>query len=79
MRAAAALTLAFLVGMTLLSWALRVTVGPWLGGSQSYVPALVAMFGVGWWLRGRGHPAGGWLLAAAGIFAVSLTFRSQSS
>jgi hypothetical protein len=34
------------------------------------------MFGVGLWLAARGHPAGRWRAAAAGIFAVSLAFRT---
>ena len=71
-----ALTLAFLAGMGLLSWALRLTVGPYLGGSQSYLPALLALLGVGMWLGGRSHPASRFLLAAAGLFAVSLAFRT---
>lgn len=71
-----ALTLAFLLGMGLVSWALRVTVGQYLGGSQSYFPAFLAMLGVGLWLAGRGHPAGRWLLAAAGVFGLSLAFRT---
>lgn len=70
------LTLGFLLAMGLVSWALRVTVGAYMGGSQSYVPAALALLGVGLWLRGRNHPAGRWLLAAAGVFAVSLTFRT---
>src|SRR5690606_37581483 len=73
---AVALTLLFVVGMGLLSWALRLTVGPYLGGSQSYIPAFVALLGVGLWLGGRGHPAGRFLLAAAGLFATSLAFRT---
>jgi hypothetical protein len=71
-----ALTLAFLAAMWIVSWALRVTVGPYLGGSQSYFPALLAMLGVGLWLSARGHPAAAWLLASAGMFAVSLSFRT---
>jgi hypothetical protein len=71
-----ALTLAFVAAMWIVSWALRVTVGPYLGGSQSYFPALLAMLGVGLWLRGRGLSVGAWLLAAASLFAVSLTFRT---
>lgn len=72
----ALLTLGFLLGMGLLSWGLRVTVGPYVGGSQSYFPAFFALLGVGLWLGARAHPAGAWLLAAAGVFAVSLTFRT---
>jgi hypothetical protein len=69
-------TLGFLAGMALLSTALR-PLDDILGGSQSYVPALVALAGVGLWLsRRRDHPAGAALVQAAGLFAVSLTFRT---
>lgn len=71
-----ALMLLFLLGMGLLSWAFRVTIGPYVGGSQSYFPAFLALLGVGLWLRARSHPAGAWLAAAAGVFAVSLTLRT---
>jgi hypothetical protein len=68
--------LAFLAAMVALSALLRATLAPVVGGSTSYAPALLAMLGVGLWLAARRHPAGRWLLAAAGIFAVSLTFRA---
>ena len=75
--ASALVTLGFLVGMVALSAALRPLVGEIMGGSQSYVPALVALFGVGWWLSARrAHPAGSALMQAGGVFALSLTFRS---
>jgi hypothetical protein len=70
------LMLAFLAGMVALSALLRVTLAPLIGGSTSYVPALVALLGVGLWLAARAHPAGGWLLAAVVVFSVSLTFRA---
>lgn len=70
------LMLAFLAAMLALSAVLRATLAPVVGGSTSYAPALLAMLGVGLWLAMRGHPAGRWLVAAAGIFAVSLTFRA---
>ncbi len=70
------LTLGFLGAMAALSWVLRITAGGLLHGSQGYVPALVAVLGVGLWLRGRRHAAGAWLLAAAGVFAVSLAART---
>jgi hypothetical protein len=69
------LMLAFLAAMIALSAVLRATLAPIVGGSTSYAPALLAMLGVGLWLAARGHPAGRWLVAAAGIFAVSLAFR----
>ncbi|MEO0992440.1 MAG: hypothetical protein AAFX62_01400 [Pseudomonadota bacterium] len=77
-RGSALATAGFLVGMGLLSWLLRETIGPLIGGSQSYFPALLALFGVGLWLaRARAHSAGPVLMRAAGIFAVSLTFRTM--
>lgn len=43
----------------------------------SYVAALIALIGIGGFLRfGRGHPAGAALLAAAGVFVVSLALRT---
>ncbi|TVQ33538.1 MAG: hypothetical protein EA356_12030 [Geminicoccaceae bacterium] len=47
-----------------------------LYGSQGYVPALAALLICGFWLRGLGRPAGNALLVGAGIFTVSLTFRT---
>ncbi len=49
---------------------------PLLGGSAGYAPALVAMAGVGAYLNARHHGFGRTLLAAAAVFAVSLTFRT---
>lgn len=49
---------------------------PWFNGSFAYAPALLAMLGVGALLAARGHPAAARILAAAGIFIVSLTFRT---
>ena len=70
------LTVAFLVAMIAASAALRWLIGDLVGGTQSYFPALFAMFGIGLWLNARRHPAGLWLVAVSGIFAVSLTFRT---
>lgn len=47
---------------------------PSINGSQGYFPVIVVLTGYG--LALRGHPASGGLLTAAGIFALSLTFRS---
>lgn len=73
---AAALTLAFLFFAS----GLRDAAGGALPGgfapALGYLPALVALLVCGLLLALRGHGAGGWLIAAAGLFAVSLTFRS---
>jgi len=74
---AAVATACFLGGMVALSAALRFAVGDMIGGSQSYFPALLALFGIGWWLsRHRDHPAGRALMQAGGVFAVSLVMRT---
>jgi hypothetical protein len=49
---------------------------PCLNGSLFYLPALAALIVVGLVLHERGHRAAPWLLWAAAIFAVSITFRS---
>lgn len=45
-------------------------------GARSYLPAMLALLGVGFWLHFSGHKAGGWLIVVAGIFTLSLTFRA---
>ncbi len=47
-----------------------------VNGSVGYLPALVALIVVGGLLRERGHRAAPYILWAAAIFAVSVTFRS---
>lgn len=47
-----------------------------IGGSVSYLPAMLALLCIGAWLQRQRHPAGRWLMAIAGIFTVSLTFRA---
>ncbi|HET9716517.1 MAG TPA: ceramidase domain-containing protein [Pseudolabrys sp.] len=44
-----------------------------LNGSSGYFPALAALLAIGWWTRAR--TAGKALLAAAGVFGLSLFFR----
>jgi hypothetical protein len=44
--------------------------------SFGYLPALTALLACGVLLALRRHPAALWLLAAGGIFVVSLTFRA---
>ena len=68
--------LAFLAAMIGTSYVLRILLFDLIGGSVSYIPALLALLAVGAWLMSCGHAAGKWLIAAALIFAVSLTFRA---
>ena len=49
---------------------------PCLNGSVAYVPALLAMLGIGGGLIAKRHPAGSRLLAAGLIFLISLTART---
>lgn len=50
--------------------------GPCLNGSVGYLPAFAVLAAIGAWLLRRGHPAGPYLLAGAGLFALSLTLRT---
>ena len=70
------LMLLFLGAMIAASYVLRLLLFGLIGGSVSYLPALLALLLVGLWLRARAHPAGAWLVAVSGIFAVSLTARA---
>lgn len=70
------LTLGFLVALLAMSYPLNLLLRDVIGGSVSYVPAGIALFVVGAWLRSRDHAAGSWLMAGAGVFAVSLTCRA---
>jgi hypothetical protein len=47
-----------------------------MNGSLVYVPGLLAMAVVGGLLWERGHPAAGYILFAALVFAVAVAFRS---
>ena len=67
---------AFLPAAAFVERALSTLVGPALGGSEGYAPALLALLAFGAWLRRLGRPAGQALLVAAGLFFVSLTFRT---
>ena len=50
--------------------------GPCLNGTAGYVPAFLAMLGIGAVLRLRRHPAAGYLLLAAFVFLGSMLFRT---
>jgi hypothetical protein len=55
---------------------LRCSGRPCLSGSVGYLPALGALLVVGVALHWRGHPAARYVLAAAGLLALSLTLRT---
>ena len=70
---AAPVTLAFLPASAGLTWLLQ---GTFLAGANAgYVAALLLIAGNGLLLRRRGHLLAPWLLAAAGVFVLSLGFR----
>jgi len=50
--------------------------GPCFNGSLGYVPALIAMLGIGAALAVQRKPAWGYVLSAGIVFFFSLTFRS---
>ena len=66
----------FILVLVGLSVVLNMLLRDAIGGSVSYLPALLALLGVGIWHWTRSHPAGIWLMVVAGIFAVSLTARA---
>jgi hypothetical protein len=69
-------TVIFLPASSGVEAGIEAALGDALGGSEGYLPALAALLVCGAWLRARGHPLGGPLLAGGGLFAVSLTFRT---
>lgn len=50
--------------------------GPCLNGTAGYVPAFLAMLGIGAVLQMKGHPAARYLLAASFVFLLSMIFRT---
>jgi hypothetical protein len=48
-----------------------------LNGSIGYLPGLAAMLGIGFWLTLRRHPSAPYVLGAALVFMLSLTFRTM--
>jgi hypothetical protein len=72
-----AATIGVLAGFFVLSFGFGMLLPPgFLNGSGSYLPALFALMAVAAVLHGTGHPSAGGLFAAAGVFIVSLTFRT---
>ena len=74
--AALALTVVFLPVSTAVEAGVGALAGDALGGSEGYLPALAALVVCGAWLAARTHTLGRPLLVAAGLFALSLTFRT---
>lgn len=70
------LTVGFLGVLVGLSFVANTLLRDVIGGSVSYVPALVSLFAVGCWLAAYQHEAGKWLIIASAIFSLSLTFRA---
>ena len=64
-------TVAFLIA----SFALEPVFQALVGSSAGYVPALLAMLGIGGVLTARGDSSGQTVLTAGGVFFVSLGFR----
>ncbi|WP_294642622.1 hypothetical protein [uncultured Aureimonas sp.] len=71
-----ALAVAGTIGFAVAAQVVERLAGPVLGSSASYLPALLALGGIGGVLLARRHGAGRWLLAAAAVFVLSLTFRT---
>lgn len=72
-----AATIAVLAGFFVLSSGFGALLPPgFLNGSGSYLPALFALVAVAGILQGTGHSAAGGLFGAAGVFVVSLFFRT---
>jgi len=71
-----ALALGFLLFASGLRAAAASALPPAFAPAIGYLPALVALTVCGGLLALRRHPAAGWLLAAAAVFTLSLTFRS---
>jgi hypothetical protein len=70
------LTGAILVAFFALNWPVDWLLSPLIAGSAAYVPALLAMLVTGALLVAQRHSAGRPLLAAGGVFTVSLALRT---
>ena len=69
-------TVMLLCGFVLCIYGFGTLPGHWLNGSLSYAPAFIFLLGLGAWHRLRIKREKHTLLAAAGVFAISLAFRS---
>lgn len=66
------LALALAVLVTITTFAMP----PWFNGSAFYAPALLMLVVLAATLSAKRHGAGRWLMAATGVFVVSLALRS---
>jgi hypothetical protein len=71
-----ALTMAFVPASAGIGFLGREALGGFLGSSTGYLPAFLALLVSGGILAAREHSAGRALLLGAGLFAISLTFRT---
>lgn len=76
MRLTVPKSLLLLVLFFVLTWLFGLAPREWLNGSLGYGPALLFLLGLGAYHYRRGFPERATLLAAAGMFLVSLAFRS---
>jgi hypothetical protein len=67
---------AFLLLFLASSFPVEALLRPLLSGSAAYVPAFLALGATGTMLSLRSQPTGRYLLAAAGVFLISLVFRT---
>lgn len=64
------------LGVAVLVTAATFSMPPWFNGSALYGPALLMLIVTGLLLLARGHGGAKWILGAAAVFVVSLTFRT---
>lgn len=74
--AATAIFAVFYAIAFLLTWLVPEEFQEASAGSTGYLPAFLALLVFGLWTAGRRHPAAPWLVAAAGVFLVSVMFRT---
>jgi hypothetical protein len=67
---------AFYASAGVLTWLVPAAAMQATAGTLTYLPAFLAMAVFGFWLTLRGHPAGRYELAAAGLFVAAATFRA---
>jgi hypothetical protein len=68
--------IAFFAASMLFTSGARRVLGGALNWSEMYLPAFLAIVGIGGWLARHHHPAAWALMAAGGLFALSIFFRT---